>query len=134
MKKLILISSIAIVACLLVLSACDEGKKPNIAFKTGGSYTLADATVSKQDTLKIGINASKAESKDVLKKFNASVSYDGGGSTTLVSEDLSGAQGDNYDKDIQVITRNVAGKEKYTFTVTNRDGIIGQVSLTLTVN
>ncbi len=35
---------------------------------------------------------------------------------------------------VQVITRNIAGKEKYTFTVTNRDGIIGQVFLTLTVN
>ena len=129
-----LILSFALVLLLIALNHCDPGRKPNIAFKTGAGYTSSDATVGKQDTLLVGITASKAEKEDVLKKFNESVSYDGASSTSVYSEDLSGAQGDNYSKDLQIITRNQAGSEKYFFTVTNRDGIIGQVSLTLTVN
>ena len=126
MKKQILFLSIVLSAMWFALCGCDAGKKPNIAFKAGTGYTSANASVGKNDTLMIGIIASKAESSDVLKKFNESVSYDGAASTTILSEDLSGAQGDNYSKDMQVITRDVAGKEKHTFTVTNRDGLIGR--------
>jgi hypothetical protein len=122
-------------SAITVFTSCekDEGKLPNIAFKTGSGYTSSDATVSKGDTVKVGITASKSEDKDVLKKFDASRSYDGGASSSFVSADLSGSDGDNYSRDVEIATRNQAGTEKYTFTVTNRDGLSNQVSLTLTV-
>lgn len=132
MKKLF----IAVVAFgMIALTSCekDEGKLPNIAFKTGAGYVSANDSVGMNDTLTIGINASKAEDKDVLKSFDVSKSLDGGAASSIYSETMTSATEDSYSKDIQVITRNVAGTEKYTFTVVNRDGLKGQVSLTLNV-
>lgn len=120
---------------MIALTSCekDEGKLPNIAFKTGAGYVSANDSVGMNDTLTIGINASKAEDKDVLKSFDVSKSLDGGAASSIYSETMTSATEDSYSKDIQVITRNVAGTEKYTFTVVNRDGLKGQVSLTLNV-
>lgn len=120
---------------LLSLSSCekDEGKLPNIAFKTGSEYKSADATVTKGTTVKIGITASKSEDKDVLTKFNITQSLDGAAESTAFTKDLSGSEGDNYAYDYTLTTRNQAGTEKYTFTVVNRDGLVNKVSLTLTV-
>ena len=133
MKKIF--SLLTVMTTIAILSSCekDEGKLPNIAFKTGGSYTSVDKTVGKNETITIGITASKSEDKDVLKTFDASRSYDGGTLTSFTNESLSGSQGDNYSKDLQITTRNQAGAEKYTFTVVNRDGLKNSVSLTLTV-
>ena len=132
MKKIFLLATLA---GLFFLSSCekDEGKLPNIAFKTGGTYVSADKTVGKNETITVGIDASKAEDKDVLKTFDASRAYDGGTASSFLNESLSGSQGDNYSKDVTITTRNQAGTEKYTFTVVNRDGLVNSVSLTLTV-
>ena len=53
--------------------------------------------------------------------------------TTIEQLDLTGSQGDNLETDVVITTRDQAGTEKYTFTVTNRDGIINQVVVVLTV-
>ncbi len=134
MKKLA--SLFLFIGIIALIQSCekDEGKLPNIAFKVDLTHVFKDQTATQNDTLLIGITASKSEDKDVLKTFNGTVSYDGAAATTIVNESLSGSNGDNYSKDIQVITRSQAGTEKYTFTVVNRDGITNSVSLTLTVN
>lgn len=134
MKKIYLIGLFVFFAA--AVSSCkdeDEGKLPNISFKSGGGYTSADKTVSQGDTVTVGITASKAEDKDVLKTFDASRSYDSGANQSFLNESLSGGSGDNYSKDVQIIARNQAGTEKYTFTVINRDGLTNSISLTLTV-
>jgi hypothetical protein len=112
----------------------DEGNLPNISFVTGVGYTSADKTVGQGQVVIFGINASKAEEKDVLKTFNISKSINGGASTTILQEDLSGSQGDSYSKTVQITTRNHSGIETYTFTVTNRDGLSNSVSVNLIVN
>jgi len=135
MKKIY--SFIAIAMLIFIVSSCnkeeDEGKLPNISFKTGGNYVSADKAVGQDDTLLVGITASKSEDKDVLKTFDAAKSLDGGASTSFYNESLSGSSEDNYSKDITIITRKQAGTEKYTFTVINRDGLKNEVSFTLTV-
>lgn len=128
------LTQLSLLVILLTLGSCDEGKLPNIAFKSGPNYISSDATVGKLETVTFGIEASKAEKKDPLKKFNVSVSFDGGDNTTLIQKDLDSSQGDNFEEDVEITTRDQAGTEKYTFTVTNRDGLINQVSVTLTVN
>lgn len=137
MKKQIfnLFSVFAIATLALVLNACekDEGKLPNIAFKTGGSYVSADMVVAKNQSVTFGIDASKSEDKDVFKQFDASKSYDGGAETSFVNESLTGSQGDSYSRDVTITTRDQDGTEKYTFTVVNRDGLINSVTVTLTV-
>lgn len=132
MKKIFLL---ACVAGLFCLSSCekDEGKLPAISFKTGANYVSADKIVGQNETITVGIEASKTEDKDVLKTFDASRSYDGGAATSFLNETLTGSQGDSYSKDISITTRAQAGTEKYTFTVVNRDGLVNSVSLTLTV-
>ena len=119
----------------IFFSSCekDEGKLPNIAFKSGSGYTPSNTTVTRGSTVTVGIDASKSEDKDVLKSFDASKSLDGGAASSFYSESLSGSNGDKYSKDLTITTRNQAGTELYTFTVVNRDGLRNSVSLTLTV-
>ncbi|MBI3234775.1 MAG: hypothetical protein HYZ42_12190 [Bacteroidetes bacterium] len=136
MKKIFNISfALSILISTLTFTSCekDEGKLPNIAFKTGGSYTSSDVTLSKGQSFTIGIDASKAEDKDVLKTFDASKALNGGSASTIYNETLSGSSADNYSKDLTLTADTTASSSKYTFTVVNRDGLVNSVSLTVTV-
>lgn len=135
MKLKNIMTGIAVFAALVLITSCekDEGKLPNIAFKTGGSYVSANMNVGQGDQVLSGITASKAEDKDVLKTFDISVSYDGGADSTIYNQALSGSNEDNFSYDYTIHTRNQAGTEKYTYTVVNRDGLTNSVSFTLTV-
>lgn len=131
-----LVKLIFVFGMLAMISSCekDEGKLPNISFKTGGTYISADASVDKKAAILIGIDASKAEDKDVLKKFNISKSVNGGTPVSIVDKDLSGSEGDVFSFDFNTTNDTVVGqKNNYTFTVTNRDGLSNQVGLTITV-
>jgi hypothetical protein len=123
---------------VLTLNSCkkDEGKLPEISFKTGGNYTSSDATFAEGTVVNIGIHAKKSEEEDVLKKFNVSSSTDGGTPTTLEDITLTGADEDQYDADYTfTVPAGSAGHNfKLTFTVTNRDGLTNHVELTLTAN
>lgn len=132
MKKLIFYIGFLFAA---LLSSCekDEGKLPAISFKTGAGYTFEDKIVAKNSVVLVGIDAAKTEDKDVLKTFDVSRGYDGAAVTSFINESLTGAQGDNYSRDVSITTRNQEGTEKYVFTVINRDGLINNVTLVLTV-
>ena len=128
---------IAVLATALInLSSCekDEGKLPNIAFKTTSGYTHADATVSAGTPILVGIDASKSEDKDVLKTFNVSKSVDGAAAITVTNTSLTSAQEDSYSVDYPFVAGTAGHTEKWSFTVTNRDGLTNTVSFTLTVN
>lgn len=134
MKQIIIAAVFACAA--IVFSSCekDEGKNPTITFKTGADYVSTDATIAKDSTIKMGIDAAKTEDKDVLKKYSIARSVNGGSDTTLFAKDLSGSEGDKFSHDFTVKVGSKAGnKEKYTFTVINRDGLVGQTSLTITL-
>lgn len=131
-----IIHILALLSLLFIVSACekDEGKLPNISLKTGGSYISSDQTKAGGSAITIGINASKAEDKDVLKKFNLSKSVNGGTASTVFEKDLSGSEADNYSYDFNGTLDTIHGQaNKYTFTVTNRDGLINQAAVTVTV-
>jgi hypothetical protein len=131
-----LVKLIFVFGMLAMISSCekDEGKLPNISFKSGGTYISTDASVDKKAAILIGIDASKAEDKDVLKKFNISKSVNGGTPVSIVDKDLSGSEGDVFSFDFNTTNDTVVGqKNNYTFTVTNRDGLSNQVGLTITV-
>jgi hypothetical protein len=88
--------------------------------------------VAHGDSVLFGIIAEKTE--DELLTFDVSVAYDGASSTnSILNEDVFSTGADGFDKDVKVGTRLQAGTEKYTFTVTDRDGNIAQKSVTLTV-
>ena len=134
MNQSVILSLFLLGAVLFASCEKDEGKLPDISFKTGGAYTSADATLPGGTDVTIGIEAAKTEEKDVLVKFNISRSIDGGTPATVFDKSLTGSEGDQYDYDFTTTLDNVSGQtNEYTFTVTNRDGLINQVSLTLTV-
>ncbi len=120
---------------LLFISGCemDEGKLPNISFKTGGNYLTSNDTLVGKSSLLIGIDASKSETEDVLKKFDVSKSVNGASAVSVFNKSLSGNEGNNYNYDYNSTVDSIPGTNtKYIFTVTNRDGLTNQVSITVT--
>jgi len=131
-KNVTLLVLTAIVFSITSCEIFDKHVKPDIQFKTGTGYTSTDVSVVKGSTIKVGIKADKTE--DAMKTFNVSYSFDG--TTTTTTKDtftLSGDQETHYDKDYEFTVRNQAGKEQWFFTITDRDGNIAQLSVTLTV-
>ncbi len=112
----------------------DEGKTPNISFKTGAQYVSTDTTINAAQYFLTGINASKAEDKDPLQKFTITRQFNGGADSVIITKDLTGSEGDNFSYEQLLQTGTTPGVEKYTFTVINKDGLIGRVSLSVTVN
>lgn len=135
MKTTKTLSKMTIAICIIAVTSCKKDKDkqipPNIAFKTSAGYTYANANVTTNDTLLVGITAEKTEDKDLLTRFVATQKYDAGSTTTLINESFNQ---DTYSKDIQIITRNIAGTETYTYTIINRDGLTATKTLVLTVN
>lgn len=131
------ILSIAVLFMTLsFFSSCekDAGKIPTIAFKTGTTYTSASVTLAAGTAFSVGIDAAKAEEKDVLKKFDLSNSVNGASAVSLFTKDLSGSEQDNYSYVYSgTASGNSGDTNKYTFTVTNRDGLTNQVTLTVTI-
>lgn len=120
---------------ILFSSSCkkDEDKQipPDISFKTDAGYVSTNTTLHTNDTILVGINASKTEDKDLLTHFVATQQYDANAPTTIVNENFDL---DTYSKDMTIITRKTAGIEKYTYTIINRDGLTNTISIVLTVN
>jgi hypothetical protein len=122
-------------AAILLMTSCEKDAKipPTVTFTTGAGYTSADGSIARNVTFKIGVTAQKTEDKDVLKTFTAEKSYDGAAAINIETLTLTGGQGDTFNKDYTLTTRNQAGTEKYNFTVTNRDGLVTTKSITITV-
>jgi hypothetical protein len=106
---------------------------PTIDFTTGAGYTSADSHIALDTDFKIGVTAKRTEDKDDLKTFIVTVSYDGGSETTIDNVTIPSAQAGEFTKDYGLTTRNSTGTEKYSFTVTNRDGLITTKTITITV-
>ena len=130
-----LMCGIALFGAITLSSSCkkEEDKKvpPAISFKSGTGYTNANGNFGMNDTIVVGINASKTEAEDNLKKFTVTQQYDGG---TVNTTQVENFDLDNYTTDVTIVTRAVAGTEKYTFTIINRDGLTASKSLVLYVN
>jgi len=124
-----------ITAVVFLLSSCEKDKMipPTIDFTTGAGYVSADGHLAVNTNFKIGVTAKRTEEKDDLKTFVVTRSYDGGAETTIDNVTIPSAQAGEFTKEYPLTTRNQNGTEKYTFTVTNRDGLITTKSITITV-
>jgi hypothetical protein len=121
--------------CILAFTSCkkeDAANEITINFKEGSGYTATDMTAAKGTALKVGIEAGTEKKKDPLKKFNISESVNGGANATLLSKDIDG-QDFSYDHSFTLEDTVHGNKHKYTYTVTNKDGINAQKFLTITV-
>ena len=124
-----------VVALGIISFSCkkDEMRPPTIDFTTGSGYTSADSHIALDTDFKIGVTAKRTEDRDDLKTFVVTVSYDGGAETTIDNVTIPAAQAGEFTKDYDLTTRNIAGSEKYSFTVTNRDGLITTKTITIAV-
>lgn len=111
----------------------DQHNPPKLEFKIASGYVSSDRTLPKDTTIHIGIIATKTE--DEFKTYNASYFYDNSTtSNTLENVTISKSEEDGFTRDYSTIkTRNQAGTEKYTFTVVDKDGNVGTISLNFTV-
>src|SRR5437868_2804968 len=94
------ISLLLFATASLLFSACkkDAHKSPALKFKTGGSYTSADASLGKGTVITVGIIADKTE--DELKTLNVSYTFDGASSTiTKDNFTISTKDEGHYEKD-----------------------------------
>lgn len=133
-SKIMIVLTAVIFSVSAFMQSCKEDERvpPDVVFKTGGSYTSANATVAAGDTVLVGITADKTE--DELSTFNVSYAYDGAATTTTATtESLTEAQEEHFETDYEIVTRSTAGSERWVFTITDRDGNITSVELTLTV-
>ena len=134
MNKLHIILAITI---SLVFYNCKKKKvdphiPPDVTLKTAAKFITVDVTLPKQDTVWVGITATKTE--DDLKSYNVSYAYDGAATTTtFFNYLLATTEYESYSKDIQIITRNQAGTEKWIFSIVDRDGNITQKTILITV-
>ena len=131
-----LLKGITLFSIVSIITSCeeDQGLLPKISFKTGGNYISSDTTLAGASPILIGIDAAKSEEVDVLKKFNISLSVNGTTAIPLYNKDLSGSEGDKYTYDLPAVLDTIHGQaDKFIFTVTNRDGLVNQVSLTVTI-
>ena len=119
--------SIAAVSCKK-----DKHVPPTVNFKTGAGYTANDVSIARNSAIKVGIVADKVE--DDMFTYNVSYAYDGA-ATTVTSQTftLAGTEQQHYDKDVTFTLRNQAGSEKWTFTITDKDGNITQKQITFSV-
>ena len=106
---------------------------PTIDLKTGPGYTSSDTHIALNTNFTVGVVAKRTEGNDDLKTFTVTVSYDGMSDVTITTDTLTSAQAGEFTKDYPLKTRDTAGTEKYSFTVTNRDGLITTKSITITV-
>ena len=120
--KQIFIAILLFTAFSLSLSSCEKDKHipPSLTLKTGSGYTSADVSVAKNQTITVGITADKME--DDMLTCNVSYSYDAVASTTTFQNfSLSGAEQQHYEKDVMITARNLAGTEKWFFTITDKE-------------
>jgi len=137
MRTLLKIRTLFFIMAIMAFpfSSCKKDKMipPTIDFKTGAGYVSGDAHIALSTNFTVGIDAKRTEAEDDLKTFVVTVSYDGGAESTIDNNILTSAEAGEFEKDYTLTTRNTAGTEKYSFTVTNRDGLITTKAITITV-
>ena len=137
MKTLLIRCSfiILITTAVALLPSCKKDKMipPTIDFTSGAGYVSADGHLAVNTAFKIGVTAKRTEPNDDLKTFIVTKSYDGGAEATIENVTIPSAQAGEFTTEYPFTTRNQGGTEKYTFTVTNRDGLITTKSITIIV-
>ena len=107
----------------------EDHLSPHFVFKTDSGYTAVDDTVAVSDTLQTGVIVDKTD--DALITFELLVAYDG--SLAQTRKDSVHIGVDHFSHDEQLIMRNTAGTEKWTYKVYLGDGNTVTRSLTFVV-
>jgi hypothetical protein len=103
---------------------------PVLTFIGGAGYTDTDASLAPSATFKVGINASanttsnkKIETFEVVRTFNNVP-------TTVFTDDNINET--NYTWEQDLIANTKTGEERWTFTITDKDGLKKELSFVIT--
>ena len=137
MKKTIYLFGLLLLAGAMVFTACKKDDDPDpvdltpvLTFIGGAGYTSADASLTPGSTFKVGINASEnATSKKNIETFKV-VRIFNNTPTTVFEDDNIGEPTFTWEQDLLANTQ--VGEEKWTFTVTDKDGLIKELSFVIT--
>lgn len=136
MKKLSMILMLALFAGLTVMTSCNKDDddepqdlRPEISFKGGANYISEDATLAINEAFTIGITASsnansgkKIENFKLTRTFNNAIWYEW---DTTINEAF-------FSIDVNMFAINVAGEERISLTVTDKDGQSNEVAVNIT--
>lgn len=113
-----------IIVCIGIFnfSSCKKNEGTNIPYlflKSGGHYISIDGNVVRGDTILVGVNA--ASNGLNLSNFSIFRKHDNAATDSIYfSETITSAPAiNNYIKDFQIIIQNHAGKEEFTFQITD---------------
>jgi len=135
MKRLSLLFAILLMASVPFLTSCGTDEettdvKPTINFVGGAGFTAADVTLEAGENFKVGINAfSNTSSKAKLTKFKVVRTFDNVPFTAL---DSTLSSTDVFNINIEALAYPEAGSERWTFTITDKDGQSSEVSFNIT--
>ncbi len=135
MNKNVKVTTIALALVALTIGGCkkeDEENELKLSFKTGAGYTASDVILAKATAFKVGVEGETEKKKDPIVKFNISESVNSGATTSIFNEDIE-KQDYEHDHDFTVNDTVHGNKHRYTFTITNKDGLTKQQALTVTV-
>jgi hypothetical protein len=131
--RLVALAAVVSVSAIFFQSCGTDEVKPNpeVSFIGDAGYTAQDASIAGGTAFKIGVVATHTEK---LSKLEIFVAYDGGpnlkpADCTLCDSSLSGT---NLKATYNGMTRVVEGTEKWTFRVTDKDGLSTSKSITIT--
>lgn len=121
---------LALLAGVLIFSGCkkDDPVGPTISFSTTTGSIVGNVTVDLGDSMTVGVIITAGDAD--LTQVEAKYSYDGAAAVSLEKRTLSGSTANEV---FELAARTIAGTEKYTFIVTDKDGLSSEVSFTATV-
>jgi len=138
MKKTIYLFGLLLLAGAMVFTACKKDEDdptpvdltPVLTFIGNAGYTSADATLTVGSTFKVGVNAAEnTTSKKNIETFKVVRTFNNT-PTTVYEEDNIGSA--NYTWEDDLTANAIAGTERWTFTVTDKDNLVKELVLNIT--
>ena len=138
MKKSIYLFGLLLLAGAMLVSSCkkdDEDEPvvdltPILNFIGGAGYTDGDATLAPSTTFKVGINASEnANSKSNISSFVVVRTFNNTPTTVFEEDNINDP---TYTWEQDLVANTQAGEERWSFTVTDKDGLKKELSFIVT--
>lgn len=119
--------------CTSCVNKIEIGKKPILEMVSGTDYLMKDTTLKQDIKYQFKVNAKNSEDQSLNTSFEVVRTYSGSSDTTMYYQDLKGEEQKSFDYIHTFTTLKKAGTERFTITVKNERGIVGQKILIFTV-
>ncbi len=132
-KVTYLLSLVVLVATITSVSSCGEeiSTPPVVSLYTGTAYVGVDTTIYRNTVFNIGVEAKKTGTEGLLNGCTILRSRNGGSDSVLQQMTLVTQYFAQY---YSYLAPDSGAVDKYTFTVTERDGGTASASVTITGN